>query len=295
MVRKLTRRDFLRLALGGTATAGLSALGGVAYTTLVEPQWLSLTHVDVPMRGLPAALDGFTIVQLSDLHHGPVTTEEQISRAVDLALQQAADLVVLTGDFVLGSAEYAASCAEALSPLVAGGNILACLGNHDHWTDAGTVAGSLSDAGITLLRNQAQEVADGLWVAAVDDVWEQQADLEAALRAVPQGAATALLAHEPDYADQVARDGRVGLQLSGHSHGGQVRFPFVGPVVLPYLAQKYHAGQYRVGDMWLYVNRGVGTIRPAVRFNCRPEVTLLTLLADKNPDDTLLPALRPRT
>ena len=277
MARKLTRRYFLRLALGGTAAAGLSALGGAAYTTLIEPQWLALTRVDVPMRGLPAALDGFTIVQLSDLHRGPVMTEEDISRAVDLALQQTVDLVVLTGDFVSSSAGYAASCAELLSPLAAGGNTLACLGNHDHWTEAGTVAGSLSDAGITLLRNQAREVADGLWIAAVDDVWERHADLEEALREVAPDAATVLLAHEPDYADQVARDGRVGLQISGHSHGGQVRFPFIGPVILPYLAQKYHTGRYKVGDMWLYVNRGVGTIRPAVRFNCRPEITLLTL------------------
>jgi predicted MPP superfamily phosphohydrolase len=279
MARKLTRRYFLRLALGGTATAGLSALGGAAYTTLVEPQWLALRHVDVPMRGLPAALDGFTIVQLSDLHRGPVMAEEDISRAVDLALQQTVDLVVLTGDFVSSSAGYAASCAELLSPLAAGGNALACLGNHDHWTEAGTVAGSLSDADITLLRNQAREVADGLWIAAVDDVWEQHADLEEALREVAPDAATVLLAHEPDYADQAACDGRVGLQISGHSHGGQVRFPFIGPVILPYLAQKYHTGRYKVGDMWLYVNRGVGTIRPAVRFNCRPEVTLLTLRA----------------
>jgi predicted MPP superfamily phosphohydrolase len=278
-MRKLTRRYFLRLALGSAASVGFSALGAAAYTALIEPGWLALERVDVPLRGLPAALDGFTVVQLSDLHYGPVVTEADVSRAVDLALEQTADLAVLTGDFVSSSAGYAARCTELLSPLAAGGNALACLGNHDHWTDAGTVAGALGDVGITLLRNEAREVADGLWVAAVDDVWEQHADLEEALREAAPDAATVLLAHEPDYADQVALDGRVGLQVSGHSHGGQVRFPFVGPVILPYLAQKYHAGRYRVGDMWLYVNRGVGTIRPAVRLNCRPEVTLLTLRA----------------
>ncbi len=100
-----------------------------------------------------------------------------------------------------------------------------------------------------------------------------------------------LLAHEPDYADEVAADGRVSVQISGHSHGGQVRLPFIGPPALPYLAHKYHAGLYQVGAhpccgqspteppgaMWLYVNRGIGAITPPVRFNCRPEVTLLTL------------------
>jgi len=155
--------------------------------------------------------------------------------------------------------------------------VLACLGNHDHWTDADAVAGALSDAGLTMLRNAAREVADGLWVAAVDDVWEQQADLGKALEGAPAGAIIVLLAHEPDYADEVAADGRVSLQLSGHSHGGQVRLPFIGAPFLPYLGRKYPAGLYRVGGMWLYVNRGVGLISPAVRFNCRPEVTLLTL------------------
>jgi len=277
VARKVTRRRFLKLVLGGAATGGLSTLGGAGYARLVEPHWLAVERVDVPIPDLPASLDGFTIVQLSDLHRGPKVTQEQVAQAVELALQQEAHLVVLTGDYVSVSAEYAASCAESLSPLAASGDVLACLGNHDHWTDADAVAGALADAGITVLRNAAREVADGLWVAAVDDVWERYADLEQALEAVPAGATVVLLAHEPDYADEVAADGRVSLQLSGHSHGGQVRLPFAGPLVLPYLGRKYPAGLYRVGEMWLYVNRGVGLIAPAVRFNCRPEVALLTL------------------
>jgi predicted MPP superfamily phosphohydrolase len=276
--------------LGSTATVGLSALGGAGYSTLVEPSWLAVKRVDVPLPGLPVNLDGFTIAQLSDLHRGPWVTQEDIAQAVELALRQDANLVVLTGDYVSRSAQYAPSCAEALSPLAAsgeespprfggagGGNVLACLGNHDHWTDAVAVAGALTDAGITVLRNAAREVADGLWVAAVDDVWEEHADLEKALEGIPAAAAVVLLAHEPDYADEAAADGRVSLQLSGHSHGGQVRLPLVGPPVLPHLAHKYHAGLYQVSGMWLYVNRGVGLITPPVRFNCRPEVTLLTL------------------
>ena len=265
------------MMLGSTATVGLSALGGTGYAALVEPHWLALERVDVPLPGLPAGLDGFTIVQLSDLHRGPEVTQENIAQAVELALRQEADLVVLTGDYVTGSAEYAPSCAASLSPLAASGDALACLGNHDHWTDAEAVAGALIDAGLTVLRNAAREVADGLWVAAVDDVWERYADLEKALEGVPASATVVLLAHEPDYADEVAASGRVSLQLSGHSHGGQVRLPFAGPVVLPYLGRKYPAGLYRVGGMWLYINRGVGLVSPAVRFNCRPEVTVLRL------------------
>lgn len=278
VVHRVTRRRFLKWMLGSTATAGFSVLGGVGYAALIEPRWPVVERVDVPLPGLPTDLDGFTIVQLSDLHRGPVMTQENITQAVELALRQEADLIVLTGDYVSSSADYAPSCAEALSLLVASGDVLACLGNHDHWTDADTVAGALAGAGLTVLRNTAREVADGLWVAAVDDVWERYADLEKALEEVPAGAAVVLLAHEPDYADEVAADGRVSLQLSGHSHGGQVRLPFIGPPLLPYLGRKYPAGLYRVGGMWLYVNRGVGLISPPVRFNCRPEVTQLTLV-----------------
>jgi hypothetical protein len=277
MRQRFTRRYFLRLLLGSATTTALSACGGLSYATFIEPHWLALKQIDVKLPDLPVKLDGFTIVQLSDLHRGPVMTQEDIAQAVKLALQQKADLIVLTGDYVSSSAQYARSCAAALSPLSTSGNVLACLGNHDHWTDADTVTTALTDVGLTVLRNAAREIADGLWVAAVDDVWERHADLEKALDKVPADATTILLAHEPDYADEVATDGRVSLQISGHSHGGQVRLPCVGPPALPRLGRKYQAGLYRVGRTWLYVNRGVGMIHPAVRFNCRPEVTLLTL------------------
>ncbi|HET89927.1 MAG TPA: metallophosphoesterase [Chloroflexi bacterium] len=278
--QRFTRRYFLRLMMGSAAAAGISTLGGLGYAGLVEAHWLALQHVDIPWSAThPLQGDDFTIVQLSDLHRGPVMTAEHITRAVNLALGQSPDLAVLTGDYVSESADYAVSCAEALSPLTAHCPVLACLGNHDHWTDAERVTQALTDVRITVLRNTAQNVADGLWVAAVDDVWERHADLDLALESVPADATIVLLAHEPDYADRVAQDGRVHLQLSGHSHGGQVRIPLIGPPALPYLAHKYHSGRHRIGSLWLYVNRGVGMIQPAVRLNCRPEVTRLRLRA----------------
>jgi predicted MPP superfamily phosphohydrolase len=279
MTQRFTRRYFLRLLLGSTATVGLSALGGAGYAALVEPSWLILRRVDIPIPDLPTELNGYTIAQLSDLHRGPDITQQTISRAAELVMREDPALVALTGDYVSISAAYAASCAEALSPLASFGKAIACLGNHDHWTNADMVTQSLGNVGITVLRNTAQQIEDWLWVTAVDDVWEQHADLDKALSAIPASAIVVLLAHEPDYADEVvaADDDRIRLQLSGHSHGGQVNLPFIGPPVRPYLAQKYHTGRYRLGHMWLYVSRGVGLIRPAVRLNCRPEVTILTL------------------
>jgi predicted MPP superfamily phosphohydrolase len=265
--------------LGGVAAVGLSATGGAGYAALVEPQWPALDEVEVPVRGLSAQYDGFTLAHISDLHRGLHVSIDAVDRAVRLALSRTVDANVLTGDYISGSAEYAHSCARSLAPLTARRPTLACLGNHDHWTDADRVSRVLADVGVTVLRNAAYEVNDGLWIAAVDDVWEGHADLEGALEEVPDSATVVLLAHEPDYADQVASDGRAALQLSGHSHGGQVWLPFIGPPVLPYLARKYPRGLYSVGGMSLYVNRGVGLIEPAVRFNCRPEVAILTLRA----------------
>ncbi len=277
MGKEITRRRLIKLALGSLAALGLPTIGGAGYAVLIEPRRLTLENVEVPIAGLRPALDGFIIAQLSDLHRGPDISAETIAQAVSLTLRQEVDLIVLTGDYVSGTADYVSSCAEALTPLTSAGDVLACMGNHDHWTDVTAIEGTLVNAGITVLRNGAQVIREGLWAAAVDDVWERYADLEKALAGIPPGSTVILLAHEPDYADVAANDGRVQLQLSGHTHGGQLRLPGIGAPVLPYLGRKYPAGRFRVGEMWLYVNRGVGLIRPAVRLNCRPEVTLLTL------------------
>jgi predicted MPP superfamily phosphohydrolase len=116
-----------------------------------------------------------------------------------------------------------------------------------------------------------------LHIAGVDDIWEKQDRLDLVLEKLPDAGAAILLAHEPDFADQSADTGRFDLQLSGHSHGGQVVIPFVGAPLLPYLGMKYPSGLYRVGTMWQYTNRGVGMARLKVRFNCRPEITVFTL------------------
>jgi len=276
-LRELSRRRFINVLWRGVAAGACLVGGGVAYASLIEPRWLKLEQVLVPLDRLPAILDGFRILQLSDLHCGPDLGPEDIARVVQLASQQYADLIVLTGDFVLGTDECFRFCVEELSALVERALVVSCLGNHDHWCGADSVVAALEGVGIVVLRNEAQQVADGLWVVGLDDVWEQHADLEQALGNVPEDVCVLLLVHEPDFADAAAQDGRVDLQISGHSHGGQVRLPVLGPPIVPYLGEKYTSGLYRCDAMWLYVNRGVGMTRPAVRFNCRPEVTLLTL------------------
>jgi len=258
------------------ASVFAGACGGV-YASWVEPYWLKIEDITVPLSGLPPALDGFRVLQVSDLHCGPDLGPKDLRRAVDTAADLNPDLVVVTGDFVYETMDQLLLCRQELSRLVEIAPVIACLGNHDHWIGADLVTAILEESGIIVLRNESQRVSQGLWAVGLDDVWENSADLERGLSEVPPDACVILLVHEPDFADTVAQDGRVDLQVSGHSHGGQVRFPFVGPPIVPYLGRKYVSGLYQCGMMWLYVNRGLGMTRPAVRLNCRPEVTLLTL------------------
>ena len=229
---------------------------------------------------------GLRVVQLGDLHLGPLVPPEHVRAAVDLALALRPDLIALTGDFVTSASrgELSALAAE-LSRLQAPLGVLGCLGNHDHWVDAAAVAGAVERAGVRLLKNASVIVERGgarLFIAGVDDVNVRKDDLGRALSGIPSDGPVLLLAHEPDFADEAAGDSRVRAQLSGHSHGGQVKLPGV-PRVLPPLARKYPEGLYKVGGLCLYTTRGVGVIGPGIRLNCPPEVTLLTLAAAQSP------------
>src|SRR5262249_39091807 len=130
-----------------------------------------------------------------------------------------------------------------------------------------------------LLNTNAVICRDGsaLYFAGIDDTWEGRNDLDTALQGIPAGSAVVLLAHEPDGAEQAAATRPVGVQLSGHTHGGQIRVPFKGALVLPDLSGHYDQGLFDVDGMRLYVNRGLGMTAPYVRFNCRPEITQITL------------------
>jgi predicted MPP superfamily phosphohydrolase len=278
----MSRRQFLKIAGSGTLAFGALGIGGAAYVTRVEPYHLDVTRVRVPLPHLPAAFEGYTIAHVSDFHMGQWITPGQLRTMVDTVNSLAPDLIAVTGD--IASEEYpgwGADITHLLRAFRAPGGVAATLGNHDHWTHARTVRDAIRNAEAALLWNTHTEIrrgADTLYIVGVDDVWEREHDLDEALAYVPHGpVATILLAHEPDYADEVAPTGRIGLQLSGHSHGGQVRLPGIGAPVLPYLGRKYDRGLYAVNGMHLYVNRGIGMTSPYVRFNCPPEVTLLTL------------------
>lgn len=286
---KLTRRDFLRKTIqyGTGAALALGAYGG-----LYERRRLQVKHVDISLTRLSEPLSGFTIAHLSDLHYHPLFSADVIRDAIRHIMEASPDLVVLTGDFVtcpyfdeagFVPAKESEPCAQLLAPLVSKFRVAAVLGNHDHCKDPDSVAASFSMRGIPVLRNQSLPVerdSSRIWIAGLEDVLESKPNLERALSAIPRSEPVVLLVHEPDYADVVVRRARnfpVDLQLSGHSHGGQVRIPGIGPVVLPYGARKYPYGLRQVGPMMLYTNPGLGTIRLPIRIDCPPELTLLTL------------------
>jgi predicted MPP superfamily phosphohydrolase len=284
-----TRREFLRAAVKWSAGAGLATAG---YGGLFERTHVVVRRVEVVLERLPEAFDGVTIAQLSDLHYHPYFSAGVIRKAVQLVEGLKPDLVALTGDFVTVSAlrKYdrkaaaeAVPCAELLAPLKATFGIYAVLGNHDSHTDPGTVTEALSDRDIRVLQNEAFPVERNgarIWLAGVGDVLTGFARLDATLKQIPDSETVVLLAHEPDFADEAARRS-VDLQLSGHSHGGQVSLPLVGPVVLPELARKYPRGLRKVGGTTLYTNVGLGTIIMPIRVLATPEVTLLTLRTKK--------------
>lgn len=284
IARQITRR-----ALMGRAAWALG--GGVGATTIYaaagEPFQPRLTRVDVPLAGLPPGLDGLTIAQLSDLHVQPGFPARHLRPAIELANAQRPDLIALTGDYINDHAgdklEYMAACVGELTRLQARQSAFAVFGNHDFpdWrADPPDPPRALWEAaGITPLFDEAVPLFHGgatLWIAGLRSSLVRPTWPENILRRLPASDPCLLLWHEPDRAPESARAGAT-LQLSGHTHGGQIRLPGGGPLVLPPQGRRYPAGLFRVGAMALYVTRGVGMLPPLVRLNCPPEVTLLTL------------------
>lgn len=267
----------VQLALG-TVVLGV---GGLVYARSVEPEWIEVTRLRLRLPRLAPAFRGYRMVQISDIHMDRWMTRDRLAGVVRLANEQEADLVALTGDYVThGYRRRHADLVSGLGALRGRDGVVGVLGNHDHWSSADAAREALREAGVVELSNRAHHIrrADAiLHVAGVDDYWTGHARLEDVLGQLPAEGAAILLAHEPDFADVSAPSARFDLQISGHSHGGQVRLPLLGAPVLPPYGQKYPMGLYRVGSMLQYTNRGVGMLSPRVRLNCRPEITVYTL------------------
>ncbi len=253
----------------------------------MEPNRPRIVRQDFFLPRWPERLSGFTVALLSDFHYDPYFSVHPLHAAIPIVNGLNPDLIVLAGDFVsmpwVGNdrkAAFAAEpCARLLRQMAAPHGLWAVLGNHDEGTDHKHVTRALQAENIQVLANQSQAIErDGarIWLAGVNDVLSRTADLSKTLRSVPADESVILLAHEPDFADEAAKF-PIDLQLSGHSHGGQIRIPFLPPLYLPTMAKKYVWGRYNVGPLALYTTAGLGTIGVPMRLNCPPEITLLTL------------------
>jgi len=276
-----TRRRFLRLSL----LAGAIALAGDGI--LLEPDFPRVVRHEVPLKRWPERLNGFTVAVLGDFHYDPYFSVHPLRAAIGIVNRLRPDLILLLGDFVsvpiIGDERKAAlaagPCALLLRKMHAPYGLWAVLGNHDWGTDPRYVAEVLQAAGIRVLANQSEPIErDGarFWLAGVDDVIGLAADVPKTLQTPPSDEAVVLMVHEPDFADYVSRF-PVDFQVSGHSHGGQVRLPLLPPLYLPKLAKKYVRGFHQVGRLTLYTNEGLGTVALPIRLNCPPEITLFTL------------------
>ncbi|MBI5932503.1 MAG: metallophosphoesterase [Chloroflexi bacterium] len=284
--KRISRRDFLKLSAWFFGLGAAASLGGAEYVTQIEPAWVEVTHPTLKLPRLHPAFSGFRLAQVSDIHMGGWMNRARFDKVVQLVLDEAPDAVAITGDYLLSrgwddarAAALEEVCA-ALKPLVDAFPVFTVMGNHDYWTDIEKVRPWLREAGLTELSNEAHTLRRGdasLHICGLDDVYEKRDDLKKLLLNLPSDGAAVLLCHEPDFADTSAAEERFDLQISGHSHGGQVVLPYYGVVHTPRHGHKYPLGQYQVGTMIQYTNRGVGMARIPVRFNCRPEITIFTL------------------
>ena len=280
-MKMITRRQFLR----GTAGLVGASLATALYATRIEPYWVEYISLAMPIRHLPASLAGRTLVQLSDLHIGNRFDWQYILNTFEKIKRLAPDYVVYTGDFVsYETAEQLGQLREVMQHAPHGTlGTAATLGNHDYgeaWSQAEVaddITTILEDAQVSVLRNALHNFDGGLHILGIDDVWGTNSALKKATALLEPEQPTVVLCHNPDVADRPVWRGYDGWILSGHTHGGQVKPPFLPPPLLPVHNKTYTAGKFELQDgRSLYINRALGNLWP-IRFNVRPEVTIFTL------------------
>jgi predicted MPP superfamily phosphohydrolase len=282
----IPRRGFLKAFGVLSASTGIGCLTGYGYAMEIEPRWAQVVRIEVPLP-LPEGFSSLRMICLSDFHFDPIEQGSYLETVVSKVNALDPDLVCLLGDYVFHDASAIDELATIFQDLYAREGIYAILGNHDLWTDGGRIRASLESVGVRVLVNESVVIRSGgagIVLAGLDDGWSGSPDLEASISGSPSRVPVVIMMHEPDFAAEFSKDARVLLQLSGHTHGGQVRLPGIGAPFKPAYGELYGDGLARVGGMWLYTTRGVGLIPPRMRVNCRPEITLITLVREESHD-----------
>ena len=265
----------LALALGYA-----SSLTVAFYAVWIRPEWPRIQRIDVPIEGLASSFDGYRIAQLSDVHVGSLCPPSRVMRWVGRANDEKVDLIALTGDYVTSGTRFHAEAARLFGELRARDGVAAVMGNHDYSGGGEPLRTELVAHGIKLLSNERfviERQGDRLEIAGVDDTYTRRADVEKTLEGLSTGQAVVTLAHDPKLFPALAKHG-ASLVLSGHTHWGQIGAPYLAKRVnLARRFFRFAAGTYRDGAATLYVNPGLGTTGPPIRWGVPPEITVITL------------------
>ncbi|MCP5557229.1 MAG: metallophosphoesterase [Verrucomicrobiaceae bacterium] len=279
-----TRRALLKRGLMGMMSFGAVGGGGAySYARLIERKHPVVERLRLGLKGLGPAFEGFRIVQISDLHVEPHVNQPLLAKTVSMINDLKPDLVVITGDIITNRSGLTAKLTEPLADLKARVGVMASLGNHDVWHNPKVITTALQNHGIKVHRNTGEALGhqgDQLWIAGLDSVWAGSPRIADSLKGKAKTAPCVMLGHEPDYADTLSKTPGSFLHLAGHTHGGQICWPGGFPIKLPRYGLKYGRGLFEVGNVHLYVNRGIGTVMAKARFACSPEITEFTLESD---------------
>ncbi|RFU63455.1 metallophosphoesterase [Peribacillus glennii] len=285
MEKNISRRTFIKRSLASILALGGIGIGGRYYSHEIEPKWLDIHTVEINSPRVPNGFSGFRIVQFSDTHLGFQFQLKDLELTIERINKLIPDLIIFTGDLMDAPNQYPSQkeIKPVLKRLEAPMGKLCIYGNHDHGGYGSEIYSSIMEqSGFQLLRNSNKKISllngDNLFIAGLDDAMLGRPDFGAALKGIPDDAYTILLSHAPDVAD-IAAKYNIQLQISGHSHGGQVQIPFVGALVTPPFARKYKEGTFDIGKLRLHVNRGLGTTRLPYRFLSRPEITVFDFKA----------------
>lgn len=273
----MKRRQFLKI---GALSTGAGALLS-SYPFFIERYIVQVNTYKIPVPDLPKAFDNFRILHLTDLHLGPLVQDYFIDDVIQKSNALPKEMIVCTGDYVnkRDSSGYIDQVWPLIAKLKARYGVFNVLGNHDHWADFDRSLYWLNQTGQNI-RHQAKAIEkDGqrIWIAGAGDLWEDKIGIDQALQNVPDNECRIVLAHNPDTADEAFQQ-RVDLMICGHTHGGQVKIPFIGAPILPVENKKYSSGFIRSEKTNLFISRGIGWAIIPVRFNCYPEIAILQLV-----------------